>query len=571
MSRRDANAGRRHEWPWILLRLVVTAVVLVAGYLGVAYYLGTHVPSRTTAAGVDIGGLSRSGAEQALQRALAARVDVPVRIALGSTSVSIDPSSSGLRVDYDATLRGRTGVDLHPEVVWQRLTGSSAVPLRVRVDKARLTRAVSAATRGVATTARTGSVRFDSGRVVSTASVTGHRANIDATVAAIAAGWPVRSNFRAALFNQPPAITSAQIHSMATGFGEEAMAGPVRIVVGRTTVSVSTDQLSSVLSVQAIGSRLVPRADGARLAALVAAQAPRLGRAPVDAVVRVIGGKPVIIPARAGRGVLPGSLATGVLRAVGTPSRTLRLALHSIAPARTTATVRAFGITDRLAQYAQPLPAGAGNAATRHNALVAAQRLDGQLVLPGRVTSLVRTLGHPTKGAGYQAAPVFDNGRLTNGVGGGISWTATALYNAAYLAGVQIVAHTPHTALLAGYPAGRDATIAYPDTDLRWKNDTGRPILVQATVRPGTVQVAFWGTTYAEVTADATPRTALVPARTFSDSAPGCVPQHAVDGFTITVTRVLRLVDGPTRYQPFLTRYLPLAGVRCTVGRATPR
>ena len=48
------------------LRLGVAVAVLAAGYLGMAWFLGRHIPSSSTVAGVPVGGMSPDSAQDTL-------------------------------------------------------------------------------------------------------------------------------------------------------------------------------------------------------------------------------------------------------------------------------------------------------------------------------------------------------------------------------------------------------------------------------------------------------------------------------------------------------------------------
>ena len=64
------------------------------------------------------------------------------------------------------------------------------------------------------------------------------------------------------------------------------------------------------------------------------------------------------------------------------------------------------------------------------------------------------------------------NGELQNGLGGGICQVSTTVFNAAFEAGLPITARTNHALYISHYPLGRDATVNYPDLDLKFVNDT---------------------------------------------------------------------------------------------------
>ena len=77
------------------------------------------------------------------------------------------------------------------------------------------------------------------------------------------------------------------------------------------------------------------------------------------------------------------------------------------------------------------------------------------------------------------------NGELQNGLGGGICQVSTTVFNAAYEAGLPITARTNHALYISHYPLGRDATVNYPDLDLRFVNDSDRWMLLRTFVGSG--------------------------------------------------------------------------------------
>ena len=74
------------------------------------------------------------------------------------------------------------------------------------------------------------------------------------------------------------------------------------------------------------------------------------------------------------------------------------------------------------------------------------------------------------------------NGELQTGLGGGVCQVSTTVFNAAYEAGLPITARTNHALYISHYPLGRDATVDYPDIDLKFVNDT-RPLAAAPHVR----------------------------------------------------------------------------------------
>ena len=86
------------------------------------------------------------------------------------------------------------------------------------------------------------------------------------------------------------------------------------------------------------------------------------------------------------------------------------------------------------------------------------------------------------------------NGELQNGLGGGICQVSTTVFNAAFEGGLPIDARTNHALYISHYPLGRDATVNYPDLDLRFSNDTGHWLLLRTFVGAGSLTVNLYGT-----------------------------------------------------------------------------
>jgi hypothetical protein len=89
---------------------------------------------------------------------------------------------------------------------------------------------------------------------------------------------------------------------------------------------------------------------------------------------------------------------------------------------------------------------------------------------------------------------VIINGELQNGLGGGICQVSTTVFNAAYEGGLPINARTNHALYISHYPLGRDATVNYPDIDLKFSNDTGHWLLLRTFVGSGSLTVNLYGT-----------------------------------------------------------------------------
>jgi vancomycin resistance protein YoaR len=129
-----------------------------------------------------------------------------------------------------------------------------------------------------------------------------------------------------------------------------------------------------------------------------------------------------------------------------------------------------------------------------HNVQVVSHLVDNTLIPPGKEFSFNGTTGERNAAKGLLEAPVIINGELQNGLGGGTCQVSTTVFNAAYEGGLPITARTNHALYISHYPQGRDATVNYPDTDLKFVNDTGHWLLLRTFVSSSSLTVNLYGT-----------------------------------------------------------------------------
>lgn len=115
----------------------------------------------------------------------------------------------------------------------------------------------------------------------------------------------------------------------------------------------------------------------------------------------------------------------------------------------------------------------------RHNARLALKQLVGVRIAPGEEFSFNKRVGSFSKDMGYRKAPVSYNGQLIDDWGGGVCQTSTTLYNAALLAGMEIVERNRHRFQPSYVPPGRDAAVAFTNIDLRFRNPYSYPVRIE--------------------------------------------------------------------------------------------
>jgi len=546
----------------VLLRLVAALLVLGGVYCGLALFVSRHVPTSTTVDSIAIGGMSPDEATVTLQRLLAARASRPVHIQAPSRTVDIDPGTAGLEVDLLATLSDLSGFTLNPVKLWAHLTGGEDQPLKIRVDRAKLTAAVAEAARAVDSPVKEGSIAFTGGKVTAVVSAGGLAVNVPATTDAVLAAWPGQPVVKAIMNPTQPKLSAGEIHRATREFAAPAMSGPVKVVAGRAALLLQPKQFAPALSMvpDATGT-LQPSVDPPRLLAAIRAAGPGLERTPVDATVRLVAGAPRVLPAVIGMRIGESTAPASFLAALTSPARTAAITMVPEPPKITTAMAQGWGIKEEISTFTTQF---SFNPPRTNNIKIAVRTLNGTLVRPGGQFSLNGTLGQRTPAKGYQQAPVINAGRLVKDYGGGVSQVSTTTFNAAFFSGVRIERYTPHSFYISRYPEGREATVSWPDVDQKWTNDTGFGILIRAFVSGDDLTVTFYGTKTWDIEAVKGPRRNVVQPKKIVDGRPGCVPQSPTPGFDVTVTRIFKKNGVQVKTSTFNTHYIPEDSVQCT-------
>lgn len=126
------------------------------------------------------------------------------------------------------------------------------------------------------------------------------------------------------------------------------------------------------------------------------------------------------------------------------------------------------------------------------NIQVAASRINGVVVQPGQQFSFSRTILLRTEANGYVLGPAYSAGKVIQSVGGGICQVSSTLYAAMLHGSIPASERHAHSMPVPYLPEGMDATISGTWKDLKFVNQTGRPIQIQASADNGTLTVALY-------------------------------------------------------------------------------
>ncbi|MFC8585144.1 VanW family protein [Streptomyces sp. NPDC057217] len=572
--------GRR---PRLRTAAIATGVVAVAagGLYGAGLLAtGDDISAGTRVAGIDIGGMSRSQAEARLAAEAPAEWKAPIPVRVGDEASTVDPATAGLTVDVAKTAEQAADPSRDPVTVVRRLFSSGERDLRpvFAYDEAKAKATVADLAKRNDRAVREGSVVFRDGKAVATQPVTGRKLDTGRAVESLRAAYPAATG--AAPVALPVALTqpklpAAEVNRFLDAYAKPALSGPVTLTAGSERLRISPATLSDHLTVKNDDGHLSGNLDADALLRDpdVARPLSSLTNAPTQSTLGVRNGKVVVeSEGRPGHEVTAKALGDAVrplLTRTGDAARTATVATKVTRPDLTSDSLARLGITEQMSSFTVNFPSAPYRTT---NIGRAAELINGSLVQPGAVWSFNKTVGERTPDNGFVDGTMILDGQYRSAPGGGVSAMATTVFNAMFFAGVKPVEYGAHSFYIERYPAGREATVAWGSLDLKFRNDTGKPIYIKASATDSSVTVSFLGTKkYDSVEAVAGPRTDLTQPTKREGTGKACVPQPPLEGFDISVDRVFKNGGAEVKRETFKTHYTPRDEVTCTVdGGETP-
>jgi len=473
--------------------LVVLAVVAGIAFAGSV----SHVAAGITVGGVSVGGLTADEAQTKLGAVAARYASEPVVFTAAEHRYRIRPAALEVEGNWaaaaeEAVDRGDAPFPLRGlERVWLRLIGAEVEPT-ADVFQAALDERLDRIAAQVDRPAVEASLVLDglepeivpaqAGRELDRESAAG-------VMVAALAGFD-REETPLPVVVDAPEVTSDTLAPVARQL-RTVLSAPVQLTHQGAVFTIEPTEMVRLLQLPADGARSL------RIRQEVAARyfenlARGLARPPrnADFAVRE-NGRVRVVPSRPGRELNVAATSSALLQAASRPTdRTATVVVAEFEPRLTTADARALRVERQLASYATLY---AGTADRINNLQLAIEILDGARIAPGATWSFNEFVGPRTTERGFRSAPVIMDGEYAEGIGGGVSQVATTVFNAAWEAGIKIGERHAHALYISRYPDGRDATVNYPDVDLKLVNDTPRWIVIKASYDESGILVRLLG------------------------------------------------------------------------------
>ena len=492
-------------------RIVIGVILGVLGLCVLAYgadYLLTKgkVPRGTTVAGVSIGGMSNADARALLEKELGTRLTDPVKVAAGDMNTTVNPTDAGLQVDWVSTIRAAGSPPLNPIVKITSFFTEHEVGI-VSTTGPTFTASMDATQAALTRQPTDGGVVLEHGKATPVPPTNGQGIDRDTLNKAVTTGWlsPNGVNIDADVVK--PAVQQDAVDKVLDGDAKKALSGAV--------VARGRDNTRGVIPPERMGEVVTFVPDGSSLKTEVNVEAARAilteGLGPTEKQRRNADIK-----------------FSGASRDVA----------YIDEPATFTTEQAEKATFD---QVVGEFTTGGFAEASGVNIRKTAEIVNGAMVAPGDTFSLNGYTGPRGAAQGFVESGIILNGRADKAVGGGISQFATTLYNAAYFAGMEDVAHTPHSYYISRYPAGREATVYEGAIDLKFKNTSQYPVLISTSADDKNVTVKLMGVKTVNVESVSGGRWAQTQPNTVNLSGNDCTPSSGAPGFTTSDTRI---VDG---------------------------
>jgi vancomycin resistance protein YoaR len=494
--RRRKRTRARRLWQSMLL---VAALLVLSGIgLGIAFAGSPEtLPAGTSISGVDVSGLTPLDARRMLERRAKKLDRVPVRFTSSGKSWEVKPTSLLIETDWAAAVESarRQGEGFGPvrglRRIGVRVFGADIVP-RTHVSEAALDYTVERFAKQLDRPRAEPALRLRGLGAEITPGKTGRVLDRNAAarivVRSLAAfsrqpvQLPVRVD-RPQLTEQALTQPQARVHTI--------LSAPVDLAYGPGGWRIPRWRLAQMLDLPKEGSTAV-RIAGPAATKFFAAIQKTVDRPAQDATFEILSGNRTrVVPAKKGFVLDAAPTARSILAAALRPAdRVARVGVRAEAPEVTTREAQGMGVTGLVGAY-ETIYGGEAN--RLHNVRLVARLIDGKLIAPGATFSFNGTTGERSEDKGFLEAPVIINGELQTGLGGGVCQVSTTVFNAAYAAGLPIVSRTNHALYISHYPLGRDATVNYPDIDLKFTNDTGHWLFLKTFVGSSSLTVALYG------------------------------------------------------------------------------
>ncbi|KAB8141016.1 vanomycin resistance protein VanB [Chloroflexia bacterium SDU3-3] len=378
--------------------------------------------------------------------------------------------------------------------------------IKVAVDQAALRSYLESIAPAIAQNAVNATVIYTNTELIVTPSTDGLAMDVDATASAATAALAQGQPAQVQITTKPaPAPVGVEAAEAAKAQAQAFLAQPLKLTIGGKDYPWDAETVGPLLSFTADGQKLKLSADRAALAERIALTAKRTEKPAKEPRVSWNGGDlKITAEGENGTRVDEAKAVDMIAAAIEGGSHSVTLPTTTSSPRVTSANLDTLGIKEVVATGKSDFTGSAKYRIT--NILAGMKLLNGILIGPGDEFSFNNTVGEIDESNGFVQGYAIIQNRTQLEFGGGICQDSTTVFRAAFWAGLPITERKEHTYYISWYNKyglgsygdgpGLDAAIFTGVQDLKFVNDTGHWLLMQATADPkqALAQVTLFGT-----------------------------------------------------------------------------
>ncbi len=538
---------------------ILVIVVLLAAWAIDSSSASGKVPRNVDLAGHNVSRLPEDKLAATVADVAKEYADTKVEVRTPGTTYKIEASKLGLRLDEPATVKAALDLDDHKgatrPVAWlSSFLHNRTAPMRFTVDGDVLELGLASLAGNAASTEPSVVPTANGFGIISGSAgrrITG--GNLAGQLLRRARSGELPIVIEANAVDRAPAISDATAKATADKL-TAATAKGLAVKAGDRRAQLSAEVLRSWVGTKVAKGQINITVDAKRVVTDLTKALPGVVKAQ-NASITLEGPGVKITPSVDGQKCCAADTPARVLAAVNAGSGSVDLDLEVDKAPFSTADAVKLGIKEpvgtttdwkgqpQVKSFTTYYPANGGGRVNNIHRI--ADLVKGTIVKPGETFSVNGTVGQRTLDKGFVEAGAIAYGEHVNEVGGGVSQFATTMFNAAFFAGLPITSYQAHSEYFDRYPYGREATMGFPNPDVKWKNNTPYGILIWTSWTSTSVTITLWSTQYAygEQTGQ-------------SEGKSGkCT--------TVRTQRTIRYPDGKTAMDSFGARYRPKGSPTC--------
>lgn len=507
-------------WQHVLLGIGVVLALYLLAVLSVRMYSKGKILPGVSARGVYIGGLTRDEAIQKLNSKTSEYLSGTVNYFVDGQVKTLSPTDIGVGFDNSAIVNeayaiGRSGNLIADIATQTALPFSDEGLMQVNIDQQKYSQAMVELNSQIAQGSQNASYLIDGSAINVQPEKSGRYLDMGLAMIGLTSQFSnLQKQIELPIIQTSPDLNQANLNRQ-KDFVSKISASPIKLIYSDKSWDVSQQQILSWLSKDSsylpikkdLLNHYYPidkiwgdlKINETLLSGYLSSLAGQINVDAIDAQLSIADGRATVFKqSRDGITLNIQNSIKAITEALNNGhSGTVSLAVDIKKADVSDENIDNLGIKELISEGVTYFPGSPPN--RLQNVRVGMSKFNGILLKPDQIFSFGEYLGEVGPAQGYAPGLIILGDHEEKAYGGGLCQVSSTAYRAALLAGLPILQRTNHAFAISYYTApygvpGVDATIYYPQVDMKFKNDTGHHILIQTEMVGTTLTFRFYGT-----------------------------------------------------------------------------